>query len=336
VIALPSAEELGKLDDRQKAVAAAGEEAKKFITAVRGELGADEKAVLWYAPGQLLVIGDAKLHTAAAELLANLAEGDFRPRGPAAKIYPATRKRAEERKEAVAKLRAARREIDVAALHTAFGWQLLAAAADGRVDAEALTELTIAWRRPETAKLLEGPGAAVVLRSAWAIVESARALSENDELAALTREALKQAGPAARAALARLEKEPEDASALFAAVYGPLAVNDAALKSDAQGAVAAGDEPDGPLGSLRTVARALLIEPAAIDHAALAKVLDGGAVQGDDLVVMTALACRRAGGETWDRFRAASADLLADQPLSGHVMVLIHRLPGPGSPLAAR
>ena len=336
VIALPSAEELDKLGDHQKAVAAAGEEAKGFITAVRGELGVDEEAVLWYAPGQLLVIGDAKLHTAAAELLANLAEGDFRPRGPAAKIYPTTRKRAEERKEAMAKLRAARREIDVAAVHTAFGWQLLAAAAEERVDPEALTELTIAWRRPETAKLLEGPGAAVALRSAWAIVQSARAVPQHDELAALAASVEKQARSGARAALARLEKQPVDASAGFAAVYGALAVNDGALKSGVLKALATGEKPDGPLGVLPTVARALLVDRQSIDRAALAKVLDGGAVQGDDLVVMTALACRRAGGETWERFREASADLLADQPLSGHVVVLIHRLPGPGSQLAAR
>jgi len=155
-------------------------------------------------------------------------------------------------------------------------------------------------------------------------------------LTALGREVEGRAGPGSRAALARLEKEPEDASALFAAVYGALAVNDAAMKSDVLRALAAGEKADSPLGTLRTVARSLLAEPAAIDRAALAKVLDGGAVVGDDLVVLTALACRRAGGETWDRFREASADLLADQPLSGHVVVLIHRLPGPGSQLAAR
>jgi len=335
-IALPSPEDLDKLGDYQKAVAAAGEEAKKFITAVRDELGVDEEAVRWYAPGQLLVFGDAKLHASTAELLANLADGQFRPRGPAAKIYPTTRKRAEERKEAVAKSRAARGEVEVAAVHTAFGWQLLAGAAGGRVDPEALTELAIAWRRPETARLLEGPGAAVVLRSAWAICESARALPENDELAALAREVLKRAEPVADGALTRLKERPDDTSALFAAIYGALAADEPAFTSDVLEALAAGEKADSSVAALRTVARALLLEPAAIDWAPLAKVLDGDAVVGDNMVVLTALSCRRAGGETWDRFREASGDLLARQPLSGNVVVLVHRLPGPGSRVAAR
>jgi hypothetical protein len=49
-------------------------------------------------------------------------------------------------------------------------------------------------------------------------------------------------------------------------------------------------------------------------------------VQGDDMVVLTALACRRAGGEAWEKFREEARTLLGDQPLSGSVVVLVNRL----------
>jgi hypothetical protein len=58
-------------------------------------------------------------------------------------------------------------------------------------------------------------------------------------------------------------------------------------------------------------------------------------IQGDDLVVLTALACRRAGGEAWTAFRAESQSLLGNQPLSGAVVVLVNRLSGPNVKLAS-
>jgi hypothetical protein len=53
------------------------------------------------------------------------------------------------------------------------------------------------------------------------------------------------------------------------------------------------------------------------------------------LVVLTALACRRAGGDVWQTFRAESQDLLAQIPLPGSVVVLISRLANAPLPLLA-
>ena len=47
------------LKDYQKAVAAATAAADQFRQAVRQSLKADEASVFWFAPGQLVVIGDA-------------------------------------------------------------------------------------------------------------------------------------------------------------------------------------------------------------------------------------------------------------------------------------
>ena len=46
-----------------------------------------------------------------------------------------------------------------------------------------------------------------------------------------------------------------------------------------------------------------------------------------ETVVLTALACRRAGGESWRSFRANARDWVGQQPLPGEVVVLISRLP---------
>jgi hypothetical protein len=43
-------------------------------------------------------------------------------------------------------------------------------------------------------------------------------------------------------------------------------------------------------------------------------------------VALLALACRRAGGDQWEQFRAASRDLLGSQPLPGELVVLVNRL----------
>ena len=52
------------------------------------------------------------------------------------------------------------------------------------------------------------------------------------------------------------------------------------------------------------------------------------------MVVMTALACRRSGGDVWDAFRAAQSELIGKQPLDGHVVVLVNRLGEQDSRLA--
>jgi hypothetical protein len=70
----------------------------------------------------------------------------------------------------------------------------------------------------------------------------------------------------------------------------------------------------------------LLDRPTAADRRALAA-LNAEMVEGPDRVVLAALACRRAGGNTWEQFRAASAEILGGQALAGEVVVLINELP---------
>jgi hypothetical protein len=57
-------------------------------------------------------------------------------------------------------------------------------------------------------------------------------------------------------------------------------------------------------------------------------------VSGQDLVVLTALAARRSGDDTWSEFREHAQQMLGGQALPGEVVVLVSRLSGTSLPLA--
>jgi hypothetical protein len=225
--------------------------------------------------------------------------------------------------------------LDVAARHRQFGWQLLAAAADGQIDLEALTELQIAWQRTETDKLLDGDGTALVLRSLWILTEVSCTLPDQPELKALAAHARKQSRVAAEKVLKALEGKPQDEAAFVATVYASLVFRDDGRFSDrALRAIMAGGASDSALGRARIVAQALLADPGDIDRQPLAE-LAAADISGEDMAVLMALAGRRAGGGVWNAFRARSKDSLGEQPLPGSIVVLISRLAGSNLPLVA-
>jgi hypothetical protein len=325
LIALPDATELAKLGDIQKAIAAAKQEADRFTTVVQGELG-KSASVTWFAPGQLLIVGTSRQHDVAAKLLAGLTDAKVKLQGAAAELDRVTSKRFAERKANADRIAKVRKLIAVAGAHERFGWQLLAAAAAGKVDPEALTELQIAWRQPETAELLKGEGRAVALRSWWIASEAAGAIDGgNAELAALVKTAGDVCEPAVRAATAALRKETSNRDAFSAVLYSALAMHDKAYTKEVFGLLTQSAAADDPLSPARTIAAGLLTDPGKLETPPLEKLVEGG-VAGNDLTVLLAMACRRAGSDTWSAFRAASADLAGGQPLDGNVVVLLNRL----------
>jgi hypothetical protein len=72
----------------------------------------------------------------------------------------------------------------------------------------------------------------------------------------------------------------------------------------------------------------LLNEAGTIDVGQLARLATTGDGAGEDVTVLLALACRRAGGDAWTAFRAQLGELLGQQPLPGSVVVLVNRLSG--------
>ena len=95
---------------------------------------------------------------------------------------------------------------------------------------------------------------------------------------------------------------------------------------------APGARTEGPtdpaLKALYVVHDALLAPDGKADANSLVELLrtQPDQLRGDDMVVLTALACRRAGGDAWRAFRENSRDLLGKQPLSGGVVTLVNNL----------
>ncbi len=323
-IALPPDTELAGLD-YEKGVAAASQSSDQFLAAIRGELKADEHTVVWFAPGELLVLGTPETHAAAAKAIATLREGKDRPAGALAAIAATTRQRFADQKEKLAKGRASQELYDTALALDHFSWQLLAAAAAGKIDLEALTELQIAWQSPQAKELLATPGRWLALRSLWSISSASRSLPQEQELAALAGEARTLALPAVAEALAAADKDRKDIAALTAVLYASLAEpqNAELLEKGAPIIAAKGDE--GEALNMRVLARVLLGRKGAEDDAALTALTKAEPTSADQ-VALLALACHRTGGEAWEQFRVASRDLLGKHPLPGELVVLINRL----------
>jgi hypothetical protein len=301
---------------------------------VRKHLKLDDKLAVWFAPGELLIVADRQTHAAAAKEFESLKDPQAGLEGELAKLQAATAKRYAARKDELANAKAARQREDTALKHQSFGWQLLSAAAGGQLDLEALTELQIAWKQPDTAELLKGQDAALAIRSAWILAEASRALPGERELADLARAAQERSREAVEAAIKALEAKPEDELAFFAVLYASLARRDEApFLAKAKPLLTSRAAAESALADARQVAAALLSPPDDAARQALAELASRG-VSGSDLVVLTALACRRAGGEAWDTFRAESRDLIGGQALPGSVVVLVNRLAHPQLPLA--
>jgi hypothetical protein len=326
-IALPLEEDLKKLADEAKMLAEAQKAADDFIAALRKELKADEASLVWFGPGHLLLFGTPAQHAALAAHIATLEQGAMKPAAALAALGETTRKRFAARQEKIAKAQVAERKLDVALVHDQFSWQLLSAAAGGKLDLEALTELQIAWKSPQTAELLTTESRPLVLRSLWTICEAARALPAEKELAALAAAAREKSQAAIAAALTEAGTNKGKLAIMASAIYATLAnPADGAYRAKLLTLLSA-SESDEATKDLRLLGRVLLSEKIeGADRKALGELLTAG-VGGADPVALIALACRKAGGATWESFRAQSRDLLGEQPLPGEVVVLVNRLP---------
>jgi hypothetical protein len=335
-IALPAKKDCDSAGDWKKAVAQARQDAEKFVGAVRKVLQASDKEVMWFAPGQLLVIGGPRDHARVADVIAKLSDPNASLAGAMAALQKVTSQRAKQRREQVEKQAQFNRLMDVAAAHDEYDWKLLAAALGGKLDLEALTELQIAWKADATQKLLDGKGAVIAIRSAWAVTTASRVLSDEKELAALAKTVSDRCRPAAEKALAALTEKPQDVATVLAAVYAALTISDEEFRAKVLAVL-----PDSVTGAAsshvaRLAARGLLGDSTRFKGEELVKVIAEAGVVGEDVMVLVAMACHRAGGDTWTAFRAQMRDLLGDQPLPGSVVVLINRLPGSDSLMAMK
>jgi len=335
-IAMPSVKEVNEVKDHKKRIEMIQKDAKAFLKAVRSHLGAPDAAVTWYGSTQILVFGDAKRHAKAAHLFADLADPKATLTGDLADLHKTTSERAKARKETLTAIEEANELSRVASAIAAYSWRLLAEAAGGSVDVEAMTHLQVAWQHRQVDDLARRPQAAtLLLRSAWALTQ-ASGLVENEELTALAHEARTRSALARKHVVESLEKTPTDPGAAAGLLYAALTTrNDVPdVRDDARRLLVGAEAKDVPpnLVPIRAAAASLLSPADTIDTEALSKVATVGGLQtvrGADAVVLTALACRRAGGEPWRTFRAEARPLLGRQPLPGSVAVFVGHLAEP-------
>ena len=354
-IALPTSKELEGIKDGGKRIEAQKKWVGQFISAVRKALDVTDEDVQWFAPGELLVFGDDAVHASATRAFADLADAKAKPAAALAALHETTSARAQSRKDGPEKRLAAAERARLHAAMRDYSWPLLAAACRGELDVEAVTELQVAWRSPEVPEHLKTTRSWVPLRSLWAISQAAKVLPDPPGLSELAEAArrmrslwpvkdtlkidtvesalavlAKQVRTAARTsaddALAVLEKSPEDVSAYVRVLYAVLAsADDAEFPAKALPLLTGKKAEGSRLSDVRTVARALLVPVEKADGKALAELVRTG-VRGEDMVVLTALACRRVGGDAWRAFRAEAKRLLGNQPLPGSVVVLVNSL----------
>jgi len=213
-----------------------------------------------------------------------------------------------------------------------FGWQLLAAACRGEVDDEALTEIRIAWGRPELAGLVDSPAACVVMRTAWIIIEASRAVPEDETLRALAAEAEKLVALHAKTCAEALQEEPTNIGHYLSVLYARLALERAGEfgVETADGLV---DRlPIRQLAHMLLVPRPSGLPPWPSD--APTKVIQELRMSSDDLVVLAAMAARRIGNGAWLAFRGDMREVVTDNYLSGYAVIVVNRLANPKLPFA--
>ena len=329
-IAIPSADELKEIKDQAKAMEATKKLAEQFVAGLRQPLKLDEQNIQWYGIGQILITGSIETHGMTRELLRNLGDVQYKPSKELAELHKVTSQRAKDRQERLTKVESARHLMQVASAHDQFGWRLLAAASNGDLDLEALTKLQIAWRDEATAKLLDTHGAALALRSLWMISESSRALPDEHELAELSELAKQKSQQAGKQAIEALSKKAEDQAAYTQLLFAALAATsngDGQFVKQALPLLTKSKDPTA------TLAEALLGNSPTKQIDTLVRVVNNG-VAGEELVVLTAMACRRAGGEAWTTFRSKSQQIVGKQPLRGEVVLIVNRLASPLLPMA--
>jgi hypothetical protein len=173
--------------------------------------------------------------------------------------------------------------------------------------------------------MLKGPDAIIPLRSLWILGETKTALVDSNlELNDLYEAASAKSQQAIIYAIDALDRKPDDERAYAQAFFAALAA-----RSDrprvARALPLLTQKLDSHLRQPAILAQVLLGNSDEMNRELL-KSLATSDVEGDDLVVLTALACYRNGAETQSAFQAEAGRLLGSQPLSGIVVVLVNRL----------
>lgn len=212
-----------------------------------------------------------------------------------------------------------------------WSWRLLAAAAKVQADTEALEELRKLWNeKQEPAEMIASVDR---LRTLWVLTESSRLLPKEKNLHQFARTALNEYLLQRKAVLQKTQNSPQAGRHHLVVLYEMLAVQNA-LRLEWLSAVEAGNllrEEQKALGENTTsgsgILGALLVgKPVPGASVKALETQMNEFIPGEDLVFLTALAARRSGNSTWEKFRAEAGGNMSRQPLDGNLVLLVHGL----------
>jgi Ca-activated chloride channel family protein len=352
-LVIPTEEEFGDEEEdpakQQEKVTRLLKESIDAFEAVANIFGASDEGfgpgtVELITPGELLVHGDANLHERIERALSGLKATDAKlgfveTEGEAEKfekLHAMTWPRWEARRELRENRMKRAALMRVAGLLADGSWRLLAAAAKGETDPEALAELEAAWGSDEIDTLFEKGPNVLAYRSLFAITETARISPDDKDLQNLAAEA-------AMKGLAGFELPGEESPRpdhIAAVIYMVLADRDARELEvqDLPGEEVVGKSMEWIEAHKDRMGNELpfwffVSGFRSEDLEKLAKTIRTNRAAGGDLFVLEALSARRMSGPVWEAFRREMPDLVRSQRLDGDAVVLINRLAGTDLPV---
>jgi|GEM_PF-349791 len=279
---------------------------------------------------RIMVDGTAADHQGVGSLLAALRSGKQLEALPqaAAAIAAKTARRYAARAEPRAGRIAANERAAVSDALRQYSWKLMADGLAGTADRETLAWLSYAWNHAECGNAIKAD-TSLSARALWTVAASARLLPDNAAVQALAKKAaqLAVAAPAARGVQGQASLLQH---LLAVRDFGAVGIKAPAFDDKYIASARAALDKAGQGGA--AVTSALLDDLDAKQRDELAAKLREAApaVRGDDAVVLFALACRRAGGEAWARFRSElRLELIQRVRPGGDALLITNRLSAP-------
>jgi Ca-activated chloride channel homolog len=342
--ALPDVEELG--EDHQQRQENFRKAAQDYVKAFRLALNLpeDSTALQMIGAGRLMIYGDANTQHKVKSIIRYLQNSGIgmdslkfelskEAKSALTELQKKTSARYARRIEDIRNTEKIQAHNESLARLNHFGWQLLAASAKGQVDLEALTEIQVALEKlqPEAK-----PETRIIPRAVWILTEAAKSL-DHKELSGYAKKVLTPEVEKLPSVIKALKDQPENQELLLGLTYSTLALKngidagwlkekDTAQLTNEAVSLIRRERTGLFLRDLRLSGMVLVSDTVNPEMAGLLKDRIPDLHPDADQLVLSALAARRVGEDTWKAFREYISSDMGRMQLPGSVVVFIHDL----------